>query len=108
MFFRSFSTYFDEEERRLVVQSFVIGVAVWAVVFGLKTAVHWLFHQTLHLLETGPSPLLTIPILLLGALIVAAIARTQATIIHYRDGDGHLHELLDVEGDGLERAISLY
>ena len=50
MFFRSFSTYFDEEERRLVVQSFVIGVAVWAVVFGLKTAVHWLFHQTLHLI----------------------------------------------------------
>jgi len=40
---RNLPKYFDEEEQRLAVQSVVIGVVVWAVVFSLKTAVHWLF-----------------------------------------------------------------
>ncbi|MCP5098624.1 MAG: hypothetical protein GY943_23990 [Chloroflexi bacterium] len=105
---RNLPDYFDEEERRLVFQSFVIGVAVWAIVYSLKEAVHWAFENTLHWLEDGISPLLVFVPLLLGAVIVATITRYKSSIIHYRDNDGHIHELLDVEGDGLERAISLY
>ncbi|NJN55224.1 MAG: hypothetical protein HC804_10970 [Anaerolineae bacterium] len=102
---------FDDEERRLVVQSVVIGVVIWAIVYPLKVGVHWLFHWTLHSLESlghGPQQLLVLLPLLVGALIVALIARTRASLIHYRDNEGVIHELNDVEGDGLERAIALY
>lgn len=105
---RNLPDYFDEEERRLVFQSIIIGVVVWAIVYLLREGVHWAFHNTLHWLEEAPSPFLVFVPLLLGALIVAALARTRASIIHYRDSDDHIHELIDVEGDGLERAISLY
>ena len=105
---RNLPDYFDEEERRLVLQSVVIGVVVWAIIFTLKEAVHWAFENTLHFLEEGPSPFLVFIPLLTGALIVAAITKFRSTVVHYRDGEGHVHELLDVEGDGLERAISLY
>ena len=111
MFFRTFSNYFNAQERRLVFQSVVVGVVVWIVVFTLKTAVHELGHEVLHLYQTQPIYFL-IPLvlggLLVGALIVAAITRLSSQTVHYRDADGHIHELLDVEGDGLERAISLY
>ena len=40
---RNLPKYFDEEEQRLAIQSVIIGVVVWAIVFSLKTAVHWLF-----------------------------------------------------------------
>ncbi len=99
--------YFDSEERRLVFQSVIVGVVVWAIVFGLKTAVHSIFHFNIHFLEESHPALLFIP-LLIGAAVVAAIAVHKKTIIHYRDEDGHLHELNAIEGDGLERAISLY
>ena len=105
---RNLPDYFDEEERRLVFQSVVIGVVVWAIVFVLKEGVHWAFENTIHFLEDGPTPFLVFIPLLTGALIVAAITKSRSSVIHYRDGDGHIHELLDVEGDGLERAISLY
>lgn len=105
---RNLPDYFDREERRLVVQSVIIGVVVWAIVYGLKTAVHELFHITLHWIEAAPTPLVLLIPLLMGALIVAAISQYRATTVHYRDGDGRIHELNDVEGDGLERAISLY
>ena len=107
-FLRNLPDYFDEEERRLVVRSIVIGVVVWAIVYALRTAVHWTFHQTLHWLEHSPSPLFTFIPLLGAALFVAAISQYRASIVHYRDDDGGVHELIDVEGDGLERAISLY
>lgn len=109
--FRNLPAYFDEEERRLVVQSIVIGVVVWAIIYPLKVAVHWLFHFTLHGLEelgSGPQQLLVLLPLLLGAILVSFIAYHRASVIHYRDSDGRIHELNDVEGDGLERAISLY
>lgn len=105
---RNLPKYFDEEEQRLAMQSVIIGVAVWAIVFSLKTSVHWLFETVLHLLENGPSPWLLFVPLLLGALIVAWLAQLRPSTLHYRDKDGHIHELNDVEGDGLERAISLY
>ena len=109
---RQFSTYFDAQERRLVFQSIVVGAVVWAVVYALKTAVHELGHASLHYLETiGPlywTILAVFGLLFIGALIVAGIARYASTVVHYRDDEGHIHELIDVEGDGLERAISLY
>ncbi len=105
---RNLPDYFDREERRLVVQSVIIGVVVWAVVFGLKTAVHWAFHTTLHWIEHAPTPFILLIPLLIGAVLVAAISQYRASTIHYRDGEGNIHELNDVEGDGLERAISLY
>ncbi|MCA9899072.1 MAG: chloride channel protein [Ardenticatenaceae bacterium] len=105
---RNLPKYFDEEEQRLAIQSVIIGVVVWAIVFSLKTAVHWLFETTLHLLESGPSPWLLFIPLLLGAFIVAWLAQIRPSTLHYRDKQGHIHELNDVEGDGMERAISLY
>ena len=105
---RNLPQYFDEEEQRLALQSIIIGVVVWAIVFSLKTAVHWLFETVLHLLEEGPSPWLLFFPLLIGALIVAWLARLRPSTLYYRDKEGHIHELNDIEGDGLERAISLY
>ncbi len=99
--------YFDEEERRLVFQSVVIGAAVWLVVFGLKTAVHAVFEFNLHLIEQIHPVFLLVP-LLIGAVAVAAIATYKKSTVHYRDEDGKIHELNAIEGDGLERAISLY
>lgn len=32
----------------------------------------------------------------------------RARCVYFRDKDGHLHALNDVEGDGLERTIGLY
>lgn len=108
---RGLLNHFDRHERRLVFRSALVGAIVWAVVFTLKTAVHELEHFTLHFLEEVDVLLLApyvIGFLLTGALIVALISRFGSTIIHYRDDAGHIHELIDVEGDGLERAISLY
>jgi chloride channel protein, CIC family len=105
---RNLPKYFDEEEQRLALQSVIIGVAVWATVFSLKTAVHWLFETVLHFLENGPSPWLLFIPLLSGSLMVAWLARLRPSTLFYRDKAGHIHELNDIEGDGLERAISLY
>ncbi len=102
------TNFFDPEERRLALQSFVIGGLVWGVVFILKNLTHDLFAAILHWVEAAPTPVLLLLPLLAGALIVAGLARYASGIIHYRDDDGHMHELIDIEGDGLERAISLY
>ena len=99
---------FDRSERRLVFQAIVIGVVVWAVVFALKTAVHEGAHAVTHWIDHGPSPFLLFVPLLIGSVLVAAIVRWRSSIIYYEDGGDHVHPLLDVEGDGLERAISLY
>ena len=67
------------------------------------------FHTTLHYLEElghGVALLLVFVPLLIGALLVATIVKYRSSQMHYRDDDGHIHELTDVEGDGLERAIS--
>lgn len=105
---RTMPDQFDRDERRLVLQAVVIGVVVWAIVFALKSTVHFVFHELIHWLEHALSPFLLFAPLLVGALLVATIVRFRSATLHYRDADGHIHELLDVEGDGLERAISLY
>ena len=60
-----FLEYFDAHERRLVLQSIVIGVVVWAVVYLLKFLVHEVGHFVLHQLEIQPLFLL-IPMMLLA------------------------------------------
>ena len=110
-FIQTLPRTFDEEERRLVFQSIIIGVVVFAIVFTLREAAHWAFHTTLHYLEElghGVALLLVFVPLLIGALLVSFIVKFRSYQIHYRDDAGHIHELTDVEGDGLERAISLY
>ncbi len=85
----------------------VIGVVVWAVVFALREAVHITFHAVVYWVEHAPSLLLVFIPLLLGALAIAAIVHYgHCAQMHYRDDAGHVHELIDVEGDGLERAIA--
>lgn len=105
---RRLTLYFDEQEQRLVVRAVVIGVVVWAFVFALRASVHWLFEQVMHLVNASPSLLFIFIPLFLGSIFVAWLAKNSASVVHYRDNQGHIHELLDIEGDGLERAIALY
>jgi CIC family chloride channel protein len=105
---RRLTLYFDEQEQRLVVRAVVIGIVVWAFVFALRASVHWLFEQVIHLVNASPSLLFILIPLFLGAIFVAWLAKKSASVVHYRDNQGHIHELLDIEGDGLERAIALY
>lgn len=106
--FNRFSRYFDEQEQRLVFRAIVIGIVVWAIIYSLKVAVHWLFHEMLHEVEASASLFLVFVPLVLGGLIMAAFARYGTSTIHYRDEDDRIHPLVDVKGDGLERAIALY
>ncbi|MCB0006575.1 MAG: chloride channel protein [Anaerolineales bacterium] len=101
-------TQFTPQEQRLVVKSFVVGVVVWIIVYTLRETVHWLFHELIVVLEEGPSPFLVFVPLFLGAAFVAYLVKYTGHRVHYRDKSGHVHQLVDVEGDGLERAISLY
>lgn len=105
---RNITLYISNEERRLVVQSIIIGIVVWAVVYPLKVMVHELSHTTIHWLEHAPTLLLVFLPLCVGAVIVGAISLYKASTIYYHDDKGNIHELNDVEGDGLERVISLY
>jgi CIC family chloride channel protein len=105
---RNITLYISQEERRLLFQSIMIGIVVWAFVYPLKVLVHELSHTVIHWLEEAPTLLFVFIPLCLGALIVAAISLYKASTIYYHDDEGHIHELNDVEGDGLERAISLY
>ena len=59
-------------------------------------------------MERFPSPAFVLLPIVAGALIVTAFALWQASFVYFRDKDGHVHALNDVEGDGLERTIALY
>jgi CIC family chloride channel protein len=101
-------TRFDRENRRLVIQSALVGAAVWGPVFALKLAVPAVFGAVVAWLERVPIYWLVAPLLLGAAVVAWAVTRGRTATIAYYDQDGHLHELVDVEGDGLERAIALY
>lgn len=98
----------DSQERRLIVQAIVVGVVVWAVVMLLKLAAHWGFHTLTYAMDRAPHIALILLPLVGGALIVATIAHFGRGTVYFRDGEGKVHELNTVEGDGLERAIALY
>lgn len=104
----AFTRNFNAHERRLVVQVAVIGLVVWAVTFTLKTSVHWLFDTIIAGVERLPVLALVLVPLTLGALGTTVVVLFHYRTIHYRDREGIVHPLNDVEGDGLERAIALY
>ena len=99
---------FGTENRRLVLQSLIVGAAVWGPAFLLKLVVHETFDLVLSLLAELPVYFIIIP-LVVGAVTVAYIAtRARTATLSYYDQRGRVHELIDMEGDGLERAIALY
>ena len=101
-------TRFDRENRRLVIQSVLVGIAVWGPVFVLKLAVPAVFGAVVGWLERVSIYWLVVPLLLGAAVVAWVVTRGRTATIAYYDRDGRLHELVDVEGDGLERAIALY
>jgi chloride channel protein, CIC family len=107
-FKRIFSAYFDATERRLVTRSIVIGALVWIIVLALKNAVQWTFHNVVEWVDAGPSPWMILLPMGIGALIMTFFSRFRTSTVDYRDNEGHIRQLRDVEGDGLERAIALY
>lgn len=96
------------EQRGLLGISILVGTAVWIIVFALKELVHWLFHEVLHWIEHSTSPWVLFLPLVVGALIVAVIAHYRSNVIRYRDEEGEILALNDIEGDGIERTIALY
>lgn len=99
---------FDPHERRLIFQALVVGVVVWALVYPLKLAVHGGFSGLVHAFSVAPTILLIFVPLVIGAVVVHLIAKHHPTYLTYEDGQGRFHRINAVEGDGLERAISLY
>ena len=104
----AFPSQFDRREQHLVVTSIVIGAVVWVAVYALKLLVHQTFEHVLEWVEQSPTELLIVIPIVIGSLITAALAAWHASNVYYRDKDGHVHALNDVEGDGLERTIALY
>ncbi len=100
-------SHFDPHERRLVFQAVVVGVVVWAMVYPLKVAVHSGFSGLVTAFEGMPSIIFILLPLVIGAALVYAISNYHPTFVAYEDHDG-VHQLNAVEGDGLERAITLY
>lgn len=105
---RFFAALLSPTEQRLVTRSIVIGALVWAAVHTLKFAVNWTFESVQLWVESTESLLWVLAPLVVGALVMAAFARYGVSVLNYRSSDGHIHKLVDVRGDGLERAIALY
>jgi len=99
---------FDRDNRRLVIQSIVVGAVVWGPVFVLKLLVHETFALIVARLSGLPVLLVVLPLLAGAGIVAFIVARGRPAMIPYRDEHDHLHELIDVEGDGIERAIALY
>jgi len=99
---------FDRDNQRLVIQSIVIGAVVWGPVFVLKLLVSETFEVVVERLNGLPTPLVILPLLAGAAVVAFIVGRGRPGMIAYHDEHDHLHELVDVEGDGIERAIALY
>lgn len=106
--FASIRHYIEEHEFRLTIKAIIVGLVVWVATTGLKTVVHLLFEWTIHLTELFHSNWVIFGPLLVGALLVALLSHFTAKKIPYTDDAGHLHDLPDIEGDGVERTIALY
>lgn len=109
---RHFHTYLSAEERRLLLRAVTVGAATWILVFGLINGVPRLFQLTLNWVEQGTQlwglPILIFLPLAIGSLAVASLASLWTSTLRYRDRSGRVRELVDIEGDGLERAIALF
>ena len=96
------------ENRRLIIQSALVGAAVWGPVFVLKLLVNATFDTVVTWLDGIPSVLVVLPLLLGAAVVAFIVTRGRTAMITYYDRQDHVHELIDVEGDGVERTIALY
>lgn len=105
---RRLVAYLDAPERHLAFQALLIGIVVWAFVYSLRVLVHDLFHAVTAFVEQMSTPVFVLLPMLGGSLLAATIIWLRHTYIHYRTNDGVVHQLVDAEGDGLERAIALY
>ena len=103
-----FPSKFDREDSRLIIQSVIIGIVVWGPVYLLKLAIAYTYPIVLNWVGRMPSIWFILVPLWLGAIIVFLVAHYRGSKILYHDSDGEVHTLIDVEGDGLERAIALY
>ena len=99
---------FDRESRRLIIQSFIVGAAVWGPVFLLRRLIHETWTVVSGWLAGGPLVMVVLSLLLGAAVVAFIVTRRRTLAIAYYDRAGRAHELIDVEGDGLERAIALY
>lgn len=90
------------------MQSAVVGAVVWGPVILLKLLVHESFAIIVAWLDALPTIFVLLPILLGAAVVAFVVVRGRPATIVYYDRDNHVHELLDIEGDGIERAIALY
>ncbi|MCB0209045.1 MAG: chloride channel protein [Anaerolineae bacterium] len=96
------------ESRALVVKSAVVGVAVSLIIVLLREIVEFLLEWTFSLPEmVGTNVIILLP-LLTGAILVAALSHFTAQSIPYIDDHNKVHNLPDIEGDGIERALALY
>ncbi len=98
----------DHEERRLLLQSVIVGVVAWAFAAALQWSVHAGVELVGSVFNRASNVAFVLIPLVAGAVVVSLIVRFQHTVLHYRDDHGKLHPLEGVEGDGLERAIALY
>lgn len=100
--------YIEEHEFRLTVKAILVGVVVWGLTVSLRTLAHDLLHRSLHLPEQFESNWFILFPLLAGGLLVALLSRLTGRQILYTDDEGHVHNLVDIEGDGVERTLALY
>lgn len=100
--------YLKENELSLVAKAVVVGAATAVCILMLKAVIRQLLAWTFGLPELVGSNIIIFAPLIVGALIVAALSKYTAQRIPYSDDGGHIHDLADIEGDGVERAIALY
>lgn len=94
------------------MRAVVVGSVVWLLAYGVTSLIPRLFNWVLswssvHFTFFSVPVFIFFP-LLLGAVVVAGLARFGGRTIRYRDRNGRTRQLIDVEGDGLERAIALF
>ncbi|MCG3206530.1 MAG: hypothetical protein FOGNACKC_00129 [Anaerolineae bacterium] len=100
--------YLKENELSLITKAMIVGAVAAIIILLLKQVIHHMLAWTFELPAWAGSNVVIFLPLLLGALIVAALSNYTAQRIPYTDDLGHVHDLADIEGDGVERAIALY
>ena len=96
------------DSRSLVVKAAMVGVAVSLVILLLRDIVEYLLDWTFSLPDLAGTNLIILAPLLIGAMLVATLSHFTARRIPYIDDHDKIHDLPDIEGDGVERALALY